>query len=407
MSWWTRRRRVATPNDGGNAVRPKGRIVLAVTANVSLILMRGLPSFLVSRGWEVHVVTSPGTELDSLRDVAGVTAHAVPMRREPSPVQDFRALVTWTSELRAIRPDVIWAGTPKAALLATIAGWILRVPERIYVVRGLRLETAGGALRRILVGLEKLTFALSTRAVVVSPSLRSELVRLGLANPTKLVVLGQGSSNGVDTQRFRPRASDDETVRTLQHQIGLAHGIPVVGFVGRLTADKGFTLLKAAIERLVEQRIDFQLLVIGGAEGQSSVDTDPLDESRVFFTGHVADTSPYYALIDVLCLPTRREGFPNVVLEAGASGVPTVTTNATGAIDSVIDGLTGRVVNKDSDSELASALADLISDPELRREYGNRSREWVVQHFRQALVWENLEAHLTQALSEPQHSRGK
>ncbi|MEU1971755.1 glycosyltransferase family 4 protein [Microbacterium sp. NPDC019599] len=370
-----------------------------MTADYSLVLMRGLPAFLVDQGWDVHVITSPGPQLEELRSASGVTTHSIPMRRDPSPVQDLLALLIWMREVRSVRPDVLWAGTPKAALLAMIAGWTLRIPERIYVVRGLRLETASGALRMLLARLEKITFALSTRALVVSPSLRAELVRLNLTDANKLIVLGHGSSNGVDTSRFYSRLPGDKTVRALRRQVGLADGIPVVGFIGRLTPDKGLAMLKSAIGRLVEKGVDFQLLVIGGPDGENSTDMAPLDDGRVFFTGHVRDTSAYYALIDVLCLPTRREGFPNVVLEAGASGVPTVTTTATGAVDSVLDRVTGRIVNKESDQELADALAELISDPLLRTTYGERAREWTVQNFAQEIVWEAIDGHLTEVWS--------
>lgn len=382
----------------------RGRIVLAVTADSSVGLMRGLPAFLASRGWEVYVVSSPGPHSERLGRNGDMTVVAIPMERNPSPMRDFWALVRWIRVIHYIRPDAIWAGTPKAGFLGMVAGWSLRVPVRIYVLRGLRLETAHGWLRRVLYTLERLTFSLCSEALAVSPSLRDEVIRLGLVGRRKIVVLGHGSSNGVDIRRFRPRSSSDLGIAQLRNEVGLKAGVPVIGFVGRLTPDKGLALLRSASELLVRRGVAFQLLVIGGADGDGPDERRFPGNVNVFYTGPVADVSPYYQLMDVLCLPTQREGFPNVVLEAGASGVAVVTTDATGAVDSVIDQETGRVVSKHSAEALAEALADVLADPVSRASYGQRARAWVVENFGQDDVWKRIDAHLLEA-SRPNHGR--
>jgi len=331
--------------------------------------------------------------------VEGISVHSVPMERDPSPLRDLVALLRWMEILRITKPDVVTAGTPKAALLAAVSGWILRVPDRIYLLRGLRLETASGMLYRVLTRLERLTFALSTRSIAVSESLRDEAVRLGLTHGRTVAVLGRGSSNGVDTSRFFPRADDDIEVLALRDRIGLASGLPTIGYVGRLTADKGLGLLDAALDLLAAKGFAVQLLVVGGVDGARLPRPSRPSPVRTFSTGRVPDTSAYYALMDVLCLPTRREGFPNVVLEAGAAGVPTVTTNATGAIDSVVDGKTGLIVDKDDASQLAEALEALLTDSDRRRRLGQHARQWVVAEFERTTVWERMEAYLAGGLS--------
>lgn len=393
------------------------RILLAVTVPISLILMRELPDLLVDDGWDVHIVSAPGPELSRLASQAHVTVHPLRMKRDPSPLSDAGSLVQWIRLLRSVRPHVVSVGTPKASLLGAIASWITRVPRRVYLQRGLRLETATGPLRGVLAATEWLTIRASHSVVAVSPSLRSTLVRLRLGPASKMVVLGSGSSNGVDVGFFTNERNIG-SAREIADELGLDPHSPVVGFVGRLAADKGLSELAEARTLLKERGIDHQLLVVGGSDavaGASHPTTAGAFGSKTFFTGAVANTAPYYQLMDVLCLPTYREGFPNVVLEAAAAAVPTVTTIATGAVDSVKPGVTGLLVPVRSAAGLASALAELLQSPELRRSMGSAAHEWVDAEFRRDRVArlhadfyaEQLPAPLRDELTRPvQQARG-
>ena len=362
----------------------KPRILLGVTVSQSLILMRGLPAFLADRGWEVHVVSSAGPEQDALRGIDGVTVHSLAMARNPAPVADLRSLWLWIRLLRSVRPDLVSVGTPKAGLLGGIAGLLARVPRRVYMLRGLRLATASGAGRAVLAAFERMSMATAHTVVSVSPSLRAEVIGLGLTPADKVVVLGSGSSNGVDVDAFGPERFSERDTQELRQTLGLEVEPPVIGFVGRLTADKGLRALAEARRILVDRGIDHQLLLVGQTE--ATADHEELALLRTsgrppVETGAVTDPAPYYRLMDLLCLPTLREGFPNVVLEAAASSVPTVTTDATGAVDSVVDGVTGLIVQAGSGASLAEALAALIDDPDARTRMGHASRKRVVQEF--------------------------
>jgi glycosyltransferase involved in cell wall biosynthesis len=386
--------------------RRKRRILLGVTADMSIRLMEGFPQYLASRGWDVHVVSSPGSLLDELDEAPGITTHRIMMARKPAPLADLLALGRWIKLLLRLRPDITSVGTPKAGLLGGIAAWLTRVPARIYLLRGLPLETSTGVKFKILRVLEKLSFATAHKALAVSPSLSARAVALGLVPCQKIRVLGAGSSNGVNLLHFRPTEPkadhlDVENKNFVAMELGLDISVPVIGFVGRLTEDKGLAHLASARDILHGRGIDHQLLVIGG------VDDSAAPEALKQFhrsgrppiqTGHVRDTAPYYRLMDVLCLPTRREGFPNVVLEASATGVPTVTTDATGAIDSVVDGRTGFVTQRDSPAALADGLATLLEDPVRRRSMGDAARHRAGDHYRQPLVWSLLEEFYVQSL---------
>lgn len=385
------------------------RIVLGVTSAGSLGLMAGLPERLVAEGWSVHIVSSPGPQLDMLASTPNISAHPVPMRRDPSPVEDLKSLIAWWHLLRALKPEVLFVGTPKAGFLAMLAGLGARIRVRIYHVRGLRLETASNLTRHVYSSIERLTFSAATSAVAVSRSLMDRVIFLGLCPARKITVLGRGSSNGVDVERFAPVDNDEDSGK-LREQLGLAHGVPVIGFVGRLHPDKGIDILVDASRLLTEREVNHQLLVIGssdhsGAEGLIQ-NLRSLD-ANVILVGSVPDTAPYYHLMDLHCLPTLREGFPNVVLEAAASGIPTVTTEATGAVDSVLPNETGAIVPVNDSSSLAAALGKLLIDDGRRSSQASKARRYTTSTFARSAVHARVLEHLNEARVGAQSMRGR
>jgi glycosyltransferase involved in cell wall biosynthesis len=378
------------PKYSSLVTRAQRRILLGVTSDLSLVLLSGFPAYLVEQGWDVHVACTPGPNLEKLATHGNVHCHPLPMEREPAVLADLRALRRWLRLLALVRPDVVLVGTPKAGLLGLLAAWTTRVPTRIYQLRGLRLETTRGLARRVWSTLERVSFATSTEALAVSASLRRRVIELGLVRSVKVLVLGGGSSNGVDIVRFRP---DDLGTEPRPHVDGLVEGVPVIGFVGRLNRDKGLDVLYRASTLLEDRGIAHQILIVGGVDG---ADQTHLFETahRSVVVSHVGDTAPYYRLMQVLCLPTLREGFPNVVLEASASGLPVVTTDATGAIDSVQDGVTGLIAEAGSAESLADMLAQILHDPDRAAEMGRRGRDFAVEGYARDIVWSRLADHL-------------
>lgn len=333
------------------------------------------------RGFEVHIVTSPGPQVASLADVSH-TVHSLPMYRGVSPLKDLVALVRWIVLLLRLRPVAVLGGTPKAGLLSMMAARITGVSQRTYLLQGLRLEGSSGMQRRILALFERIASFCSHRVVAVSPSLASEFERLGLNSGRAVVVPHHGSSHGVDTEHFTPRPRDAELAASLD----LAADVPVVIFIGRLTADKGPDTLIRALTSVAERDRPLQLLVLGPQdEPDSQVYVQRLeqlgDRVRVRVLDLIDDVRPYLALSDLLVLPTKREGLPNVVLEAAAMGKPAVTTTATGAIDSVIDGETGLLVGPDDGDGMGRAIESLAGDAALRERLGQAGRDRVVRDF--------------------------
>ncbi len=365
-------------------MRPRlnGRAVFASTVPVTILKFHlNTVRVLGTRGYgDVRLVSSPGPDLDEAAVRSGAQGHALPMSRSLSPSADAVALVRWIALLAAFRPGLVIAGTPKCALLALVAARLTRVPRRVYMCGGLRLEGESGWRRRLLASMERLAMAAATEVVVNSRSLHDEVVAARLVTPSKLRQTLPGSSHGVDSAHFAPAEGRVE----LASALGLDGTVPVLGFVGRLTRDKGVETLVDAATRLHERGIPFRLLVVGPQDEPDSREwAHRLEASGVplVMAGPVADPVDHYRLMSLLLLPSRREGFPNVVLEAAASGVPTVTTDATGCRDAVVDGVTGRIVAVDDAPALADAVEALLADPVLRAGMAAKARATAVEQF--------------------------
>lgn len=370
------------------AENPKS-IVYGVTAGVSAYsLLKGQLAWFSSKGWQVTLVSNPDDKALAASRREGVNFEPLAMRREISPGRDVISLWRWIRLLRQLAPDATNVGTPKAGLLGGFAAWLTRVPRRVYVVRGLRLEGVGSPLLPILWLMERLSTALATDVVVVSESLGSEMVRRRLTNPKKTWLIGSGSSNGVDASSVEDRiAAADE--RQLRKDLEIDDDSFVVGFIGRVNRDKGFnTLVQTMTSEDLAEHV--HLLVIGHVEDAALVELLAPQAARVSFVKWTDDVWAYLSVIDTLVLPTRREGFPNVVLEAASARVPSITTRATGAVDSVVDGETGYHIDIDDSVALTGRINELADNPELVRRMGWRAYERVRTEYKPEDIWQGL-----------------
>lgn len=367
---------------------PPRRLVVTTTIAASAYqFMCGQLRWLAGHGFEVHLVSSPGPYLERSGAREGVTTHPLPMRREISVVADLLSLLRWLGLLHRLRPAVVSYGTPKAGLVAGLAAAALRVPRRVYVLRGLRLEGERGARRLLLGAIERLTCATAHTVVAISPSLARAAVRCRVVPGDKVVVLGRGSSNGVDASAYRPATAAERA--WARAAAGIPAGAVVIGYVGRLAPDKGIACLGAAFTALRRHLPSVRLALIGEAEG--CPDAERLARrSGVHRIGPVDDPVLRYAALDLLCLPTRREGFGNVILEAAACGIPAVSTRVTGTVDAVVDGETGVLVPVDDPASLRDALYQLCEDPDLRADLGAKARHRALRDFAPERIWRGL-----------------
>ncbi|MCM3875648.1 MAG: glycosyltransferase family 4 protein [Thermoanaerobaculia bacterium] len=360
-------------------------MVHLTTVPISLAYLAGHITAQVKAGYRVHVISSPGPDLERFCSELGAVAHPVEVPRQIHISRDLRALSDILGELHRIAPDVVHAHTPKAGLLGVIAAWLLRVPLRIYHCHGLRFETATSLTRRILRETERTACGLATLVLTVSESMRRLMVTEGLCPEAKVRVPLQGSIGGVDAEgRFRPA---EPAVREAARR---ACGIPVearvLGFVGRLVRDKGIVEIFQAWRALRARMPDLHWLVVGPFEDGDPIPPDIVagmcEDERVHLTGLEWNTPRMFGAMDVLALPSYREGFPVVLLEAAAMELPVVASRATGCADAVVDGATGALVGVGDAVELEQALARYLEDAALRRAHGQAARRRVLADFR-------------------------
>ena len=360
-------------------------VVLGVTHPQSCLLLSGRVRGLRQAGFRVRLVCSPGAMLNRFAAEEAIETHAIAMRRSISPLLDLMALARLWWLLVWLRPDLTEFSTPKAGLLGNLAAMLARVPVRVYFLRGLRLESSNGLLRSVLLAAERLAAWSAHYVLCNSPSLEAEAVSLRLAAKGKFRRIGDGSSNGVDTRRFAPGPCG------LREQIGIAPDAPVIGFVGRLTRDKGIPELMEAFEGVIQEYPRARLLLVGwfdDSEDALDAGTRLMIESHpsIVCTGFVQDPAPWYRAMDMMVLPTLREGFPNAALEAAASGLPVITTLATGARDAVIPEVTGLLVPPGYPEAICEAVVQLLGDEPRRRAMGAAARRWAIERFSEERV---------------------
>lgn len=348
-------------------------------------------------GFDVAVAAAPGDDLDIVAEQEGVEVFPVPMCREISPLTDLRSIHSLQRVIRRWKPEIVNASTPKGGLLGMLAARISRVPVRIYTLRGLRLETATGGRRALLMRTERIAAKCSHRVLAVSSSLADRYVELGLAPREKVATPAAGSSNGVNAGRFA-NLDREQSRRDLK----ISFTAPVVGFVGRLTRDKGVVELVQAFERIYAEQPEARLLLVGDFESGDPVPIETIDRIRnhpaILQTGFVADVARCYAAMDVLAFPSHREGFPNVPLEAATAGIPVVGYWATGTVDAVVHGETGTLVEIGDVESLTAALAQYLAESKLRTAHGAAGCRRVEHDFEPVKVWHALRNEYLQLL---------
>ncbi len=371
------------------------RLLHITTVPQSLFFLRGQPGFMRAHGLKVLAVSSPGPELEQFANEEAVEVHAFEMRRAISPLHDLGAIARLVKLLRRLRPDIVHAHTPKGGLVGMTAAALARVPVRIYHMHGLPMVTNRGVRRALLWSAERASCALANRVLCVSNSLRDLAVAEGVVRAARIHVLGHGSINGIDAEvRFQPGQASIAAGRAERARWGIPDGVPVVGFVGRLVRDKGVAEMAEAWKTLRKRFPEAHLLVVGAEETQdplppgvlSSLRADP----RVHLAGLRWDTPPLFAAMDIVVLPTYREGFGIVLLEGAAMGLPVVGTDIPGCRDALVDGVTGLLVPARSHTAIEGAVARYLLDPDLRRRHGSAGRDRVLRDFRPQVLWAAL-----------------
>lgn len=390
--------------------------------NVRVVRLASVPYFLVSQlqnqveqhvqyGMEVLLVSSSGPELKRLHLGKNLRHAVIEFARPISPWCDLKSLWRLIRLLAYERPLIVQSTTPKPGLLAAIASFLLRVPVRLHTFTGQPWVNRRGPVRWLARAADRLIVRLNTHCYADSASQRQFLIDEGIAPAHRISVIGAGSLTGVDTIRFsRDRWTMPERDE-IRREFKIAPDANVLVFVGRIARDKGIQELLEAFERLVLDGCDCHLLLVGPLDEECGGDSFRVSATahaagRIHPVGYTDVPERYLAIADFLCLPSYREGFGTVVIEAAAMAVPTIGTRITGLKDAVLDGVTGLLVPPRDAIAFEQAVRQLIENPTLKKQFGEAARERCLREFDAKIVNRRLAEEYVRLLKQAGLSNG-
>ncbi len=376
-------------------VTPK--LMRITTVPISLEkLLEGQLSFMQSN----FQVTAISAEPDRLADFGrqnDLKVFPVEMTRKITPWEDLKALIKLVRYLRKERPAIVHTHTPKAGIVGILAAKLAGVPIRLHTVAGLPLMEATGKKRWLLNTVEKLTYACATGVYPNSKGLYDFILKEKFTKPEKLNIIAGGSSNGINTKHFNPELFRETEKEKLRNSLSISANDFVFVFVGRLVGDKGINELVSAFKSLSAKNKTqgSKLLLVGPLE----TELDPLEQEtlqeiernpNIIAVGYQNDVRPYFAISNALVFPSYREGFPNVVMQAGAMGLPAIVSNINGCNEIIKDRENGVIIPVKNTAAIEETMSQFLEDKEFVSELKQKARSLIVERYEQSKVWNAL-----------------
>lgn len=373
----------------------KPKLIRITTVPLSLDkLLAGQLAFMNSY-YEVIGVSSEKEYLEKIGEREKVVTFHLEMTRQITPLKDLIAVVRLYFFLKKTQPLIVHTHTPKAGTVGMLAAKMAGVPNRLHTIAGLPLLEASGFKRKVLNFVEKITYACATKIYPNSFGLQQIIIEEDFCKPEKLKVIGNGSSNGIDTTFFDPELIQNQQKLNLKQSLNIKEDDFVFIFVGRLVTDKGITELVKAFESINRENNQTKLLLVGPLES----DLDPLcietensirNNNSIISVGYQNDVRPYFGISDVLVFPSYREGFPNVVMQAGAMELPSIVSNINGCNEIISEGKNGLIVPVKNTEELGKAMLKILKDSDFREELQSNSRSMILANYEQKVVWDAI-----------------
>ncbi|WP_317169893.1 glycosyltransferase family 4 protein [Moheibacter lacus] len=371
----------------------KPKIIRITTVPLSLdILLKGQLGFM-NQFFEIVGVSASGKESEKVKLREGIRVETIEMTRKITPIQDLVALWRLYRFFKKEKPQIVHSHTPKAGLLGMMAAKLAGIPIRMHTVAGMPLMEATGIKRKILNFVERLTYRSATHVYPNSKGLYEFILNENFTSKSKLKIIGQGSSNGIDTTYFSPDEVSEETKSELRNKWGIEKNDFVFVFVGRMVKDKGINELVKAFSQLKTQ--NSKLILVGPFEQEldplSSETIQEINEnSAIISVGFQADVRPYFAISDALVFPSYREGFPNVVMQAGAMGLPSIVSDINGCNEIIVENENGLIIPTKDERALSIAMLKLVQETDLRNRFALNARKMILDRYEQNRVWEKL-----------------
>ncbi|GFI13162.1 N,N'-diacetylbacillosaminyl-diphospho-undecaprenol alpha-1,3-N-acetylgalactosaminyltransferase [Muribaculaceae bacterium] len=362
------------------------KIIRTSTIPTSLnVFCRGLFQELKEDGYDLVAVSSPGPALDELEKRENVRAYRVPMQRHISPLKDLKSLWQLIRVFHKEKPEMVHSITPKAGLLSMIAAWICRVPVRLHTFTGLIFPTSTGFKQKVLILTDRITCSCATHIVPEGEGVKDDLLKFNITKKT-LKVLGHGNIRGIDLKHYSKTSQVIEKASELRRS-----DVCTYIFVGRVVRDKGINELIRSFELLNRKNPQTRLILVGSFEPNldplnpeilEEINTNPAIET----VGKQNDVRPWLAASDIFVFPSYREGFPNVVIEAGAMDLPSIVTDINGSREIIEDGKNGIIIPPHDAEALYKAMLSLYHDQEYRNKLSANARNMIATRFEQSYV---------------------
>jgi glycosyltransferase involved in cell wall biosynthesis len=357
-------------------------------------LLKGQHRFMRDH-YEVIGVSGDGVALDQVRENEGIKTHVVEMTRSITPIKDLKATYKLYKFLKKERPFIVHTHTPKAGTLGMLAAKLAGVHNRIHTIAGLPLLEVSGIKRKLLDAVEKFTYRCATHILPNSYGLEKIILDNNYTKPSKLKVIGNGSSNGINTKHYDATLVSEDKKEILKKELDINENDIVFIFIGRVVKDKGINELVHAFDSLSKQYLNAKLILVGKRENH----LDPLlpeterlisQNNQIKAVGVQKDIRPYVAISHVLAFPSYREGFPNVVLQCSCMGLPCIVSNINGCNEVIEHNINGLIVAVKNEIELEKAMQFMINFPEKRKEMHQHTRSRIMQRYEQKFVWNEL-----------------
>lgn len=358
-------------------------------------LLPGQMKFMSAHGFDVLMISAGGKELPAVIELENCRHIVVDMTRKITPFSDFICLIRLIMIFRKEKPDIVHSHTPKAGLLGMLAAKICGVPVRIHTVAGLPLMVEKGFKFRLLKFVEKLTYASASHVWPNSNSLLQFIAEQKLCDSRKLHMIGKGSTNGINIKRFSREILDAKILDEIRTSIQYSAENKYLLCIGRLVADKGIVELVNVFVQLQKTYRDVRLILVGGFEPEldplPAATLEEIEKNKSILHISWTDRVEYYMyLADYFVFPSHREGFPNVLLQAGAMELPVICSRITGNIDIVTDNETGLVFECGNQQQMLSLLHQAIKSPQHMKEMASRLQQQIKENYRQENIWQNM-----------------
>jgi glycosyltransferase involved in cell wall biosynthesis len=358
-------------------------------------LLVGQMQFIQQQGYEVLMISADGPEREAVMEQENCRHIVVTLTRKITPFQDFICLIKLCRILHKQKPDIVHTHTPKAGLIGMLASKIVGVKLRIHTVAGLPLMVEKGLKRKLLLYIEKLTYWAATNVWPNSNSLLRFIQQNKFVADAKLNIIGKGSSNGINLTKFNNNNLPETEIENIRAKYKISETDFVFGFVGRVVFDKGIVELVKSFKKISKLYPSSKLMMVGTMEK----DLDPLPmeiekelerNKNIIQTGWTNTPEMYIAMFSCFVFPSHREGFPNVLLQAGALKIPIICSNIVGNIDIVDDGINGKYFNVTNEEALFDAMEFAINNPQEMKKFASSLYEKVHQNFEQKAYWKIL-----------------